>query len=332
MTEELLMNIEFTHVPGPSLAAVGEVATPFFFDLRETEHMLAAIENAGFDRVVVDDAGGLLTNMDLAAQAMRRTGALDISLTHWAGAIEPAVAARQLAAIDCIGGGRLSIRVMTATQGTGDGEAANHVATLQRTDEYLVLLKRLWTNDRPIDHEGPAYSVRNGFVARKGPRGAEVPLRMNGLSGTAFRVAGRHADVFELPFASPDHIRHIVERVRQAASERGRAGQPRFALPLRFDRFSRRENADGANDVGSAIRAGSPERIALALLPYVSLGVCEFMIGGLNDRAAVTDFGEHVIPIIRNSAARREGRETAWSQPADALPAWPISETKTARH
>ncbi|WP_442577664.1 LLM class flavin-dependent oxidoreductase [Mesorhizobium sp. ASY16-5R] len=324
------MHIEFTHVPGPSLAAVGEVATPFFFDLRESEQMLAAIENAGFDRIVVDDAGGLLTNMDLAAQAMRRTGALDISLTHWAGAIEPAVAARQLAAIDSIGGGRLSIRVMTATQ--GDGEPASHVETLQRTDEYLVLLKRLWTNDRPIDHEGPAYSVRNGFVAPKGPRGAEIPLRMNGLSGTTFRVAGRHADVFELPFATPDHIRHIVERVRQAALECGRAGQPKFALPLRFDRFSRRQNADSAGDLGSAIRAGSPERIALALLPYVSLGVREFMIGGLNDRGAVADFGEHVIPIIRNSAARRDGRETAWPQPADAPPAWTASESKAARH
>lgn len=327
------MHIEFTHVPGPFRAVAGEAATPFFFDIGEAGRRLATIERAGFDRVVVDDAAGLLTNMDLAAQAMRSTGALDISLTHWAGGIEPAVAARQLAVLDTFGHGRLSIRVMTTAPGGANGEPAGHVETLQRTDEYLVLLKRLWSNDGPFDHEGPAYSVRNGFVSRKGPRGAGIPFRMNGLSGTAFRVAGRHAEVFELPFATPDHVSHIVQRVCQAATECGRAGRPRFALPLRFDRLSRAgEAADRAGDIGSAIRAGSPERIALALLPYVSLGVCEFMIGGLNEHEAIADFGERIIPIVRNSAARRDRAEAIWRQPREAAPAWPASERGPARH
>ncbi|MFI0845536.1 LLM class flavin-dependent oxidoreductase [Mesorhizobium sp. IMUNJ 23232] len=333
MTEELSMHIEFTHVPGPFRATAGEAATPFFFDIREAQQRLTTIERAGFDRVVVDDAAGLLTNMDLAAQAMRSTSALDISLTHWAGAVEPTVAARQLAALDAFSHGRLSIRIMTTPHSGVNGEPAGHVETLQRTDEYLVLLKRLWANDRPFDHEGPAYSMRNGFVARKGPRGAEIPFRMNGLSGTAFRAAGRHADVFELPFATPDHIGHIVQRVCQAATECGRTGRLRFALPLRFDQLSQQGgDARGIGDLGAAIRGGSSERIALALLPYVSLGVCEFMIGGLNEREAIADFGERVIPIVRNSAARRDRVLAIWPQPAESVPLRSANKTGVARH
>ncbi|MEQ1955059.1 LLM class flavin-dependent oxidoreductase [Mesorhizobium yinganensis] len=327
------MHIEFTHVPGPCLAETGEAATPFFFDLGEAGQRLATIERAGFDRVVIDDAAGLLTNMDLAAQAMRATGALDISLTHWAGGIEPTVAARQLAMLDTFSRGRLSIRMIITPHGGAASEPASHVEILQRTDEYLVLLKRLWSNDRPFDHEGPAYSLRNGYVARKGPRGAGIPFRMNGLSGTAFRVAGRHADVFELPFATPDHIRHVVQRVCQAATEYGRAGRPKFALPLRFDDISRqRSDAGRTSDLGEAIRTGSPEHLALALLPYVSIGVSEFMIGGMNEHEAIADFGERVIPIVRNSAARRDRAEAVWPQTAETAPAWPVSELGTARH
>ncbi|TIW79138.1 MAG: LLM class flavin-dependent oxidoreductase, partial [Mesorhizobium sp.] len=96
------MPIEFTHVPGKA------VNGGFFYDFAETATKLSLIEDAGFRRLVVDDPAGLLTNMDIAAQTLDRTGSLEVVLTHWAGVIEPTVAARQLAALDRRGGGRLS--------------------------------------------------------------------------------------------------------------------------------------------------------------------------------------------------------------------------------
>ena len=84
------------------------------------------------------------------------------------------IAARQLAALDSESGGRLSLRIMAGSyDASGFAETSyGHVGAFRRTDEYLVLLKRLWSNDRPFDHEGAAYSLRNGFVARKGPHAA----------------------------------------------------------------------------------------------------------------------------------------------------------------
>ncbi|TPK94975.1 MULTISPECIES: LLM class flavin-dependent oxidoreductase [unclassified Mesorhizobium] len=292
------MPIEFTHVPGKP--ANGS----FFYDFAETATRLSLIEDAGFRRLVVDDPAGLLTNMDIAAQTLDRTGSLEVVLTHWAGVIEPTVAARQLAALDRKSGRRLSLRMLSEPLEDSDAEArpVGHSVVWQRIDEYLVLLKRLWSNDRPFDHEGAFYSVRGGFVPRKGPHGADLAIRLGGQSGTALKVAGKHADVFELAAGSPDEVAQLMQRVRGAAAEHGRAGKLRFALPVRI-------HPDGwtsTPDHKAVGLAGPPARIALALLPYAALGIEEFMIGGIDRPSEIARIGRETITLVANSLARRE--------------------------
>jgi alkanesulfonate monooxygenase len=176
--EEMAMPIEFTHVPGKTHPADAS----FFYDFVETATKLSLIEDAGFRKIVVDDQAGLLTNMDIAAQALDRTSSLEVVLTHWAGVIHPTVAARQLAALDTKSGGRLSLRMLSEPLNDDDAETrpVGHTVVWQRIDEYLVLLKRLWSNDRPFDHEGAFYSIKGGYVPRKGPHGADVTIRWAG--------------------------------------------------------------------------------------------------------------------------------------------------------
>ncbi|RWM16269.1 MAG: LLM class flavin-dependent oxidoreductase [Mesorhizobium sp.] len=292
------MPIEFTHVPGK--ADNGS----FFYDFAETATKLSLIEDAGFRRLVVDDPAGLLTNMDIAAQTLDRTGSLEVVLAHWAGVIEPTVAARQLAALDPRGGGRLSLRMLSEPLEDSDAEArpVGHSVVWQRIDEYLVLLKRLWSNDRPFDHEGAFYTVRGGFVPRKGPHGADLVIRLGGQSGTALKVAGKHADVFELAAGSPDEVRQLIERARGAAAEHGRGSRLRFALPVRIHA----DGSSGTPDHKGVEIAGPPARIALALLPYAALGIEEFMISGIDRPGDIARMGRETITLLANSLARRE--------------------------
>lgn len=301
------MPIEFTHVPGKP--ANGS----FFYDFAETATKLSLIEDAGFHRLVVDDPAGLLTNMDIAAQTLERTASLEVVLTHWAGVIEPTVAARQLAALDVKSGGRLSLRMLSEPIEDSDAEARPvcHSVVWQRIDEYLVLLKRLWSNDKPFDHEGAFYSVNGGFVPRKGPQGADLTIRLGGRSGTALRVAGRHADVFELAAGTPDEVAQLMQRVRSAAAEHGRAGRLRFALPVHL----RSEDWSVACDHKAVEVAGPPARLALSLLPYAALGIEEFMIGGIDRPSEIARIGRETVTLIANSLARRE----ADSPPPGAL-------------
>lgn len=292
------MPIEFTHVPGKP--ANGS----FFYDFAETATRLSLIEDAGFRKLVVDDAAGLLTNMDIAAQTLERTASLEVALTHWAGVIEPTVAARQLAALDQKGGGRLSLRMLSEPLDDDDAAArpVGHGVVWQRIDEYLVLLKRLWSNDTPFDHEGAFYSVKGGFVPRKGPHGADLTIRLGGRSGTALKVAGRHADVFELAAGSPDEVGQLMQRVRGAGAEHGRAGKMRFALPVRI----RPDGWQGGADHKAVAISGPPARIALSLLPYAALGIDEFMIGGIDRPSEIGRIGREIIALVSNSLARRE--------------------------
>jgi alkanesulfonate monooxygenase len=189
------MSIEFTHVPAFTQQRHENL------DNSGARQTLALIEHAGFGRIVIDSPAGLLANVDVAAEAARRTSSLGLVLTHWAGVIVPVIAARQLAEVDRLSEGRLSLRMVAGFDGAADdepGSSKDHFGALQQMDEYLTLLKRLWSNDRPFDHEGRFYSVRNGYVARKGPQGGGIQIRMGGVSGTALKIAGRHADIFEV--------------------------------------------------------------------------------------------------------------------------------------
>ena len=300
------MSIEFTFVPG-----AGRNAAAFFFDPASSRRQLALVEEMGFGHVVVDDPGGALANFDIAASAAGATSALQIVLTHWAGVIAPAVAARQLAALHAKTGGRLSLRILP------DGEAGcdnadvthrGHVATFQRSDEYLMLLKRLWSNSQPFDFEGAFHSIRGGFVPVKGSA-REMPFRMGGNSGTAIQVGARHADVFELSPGLVGDVRHQIERVRNAAVRYGRSEEISFALPVRF---------------GSGVKAGIPlsgrtgaagdgaAHIAVSLLPYVEAGVSEFMMSGVDDGEAMRLFRD-VVTVLLNSVKRSE-----------AVDGWPV--------
>jgi alkanesulfonate monooxygenase len=298
--EEMAMPIEFTHVPGKTHPA--DSTAPFFYDFLETATKLSLIEDIGFQKIVVDDPAGLLTNMDIAARALDRTSTLEVVLAHWAGVIEPAVAARQLASLDAKSGGRLSLRMLSEPLNDDDAETrpVGHTIVWQRIDEYLVLLKRLWSNDRPFDHEGAFYSVKGGYVPRKGPLGADMTIRMGGQSGTALRVAGRHADIFELAPGSPGEVLQLMERVRSAAAEHGRAGKLRFALPVRI------RSEDNAACRKAVEIAGPPAQIALSLLPYAALGIQEFMIVGVDRPREIAMAGRETIALLRNTLARRE--------------------------
>ena len=296
------MPIEFTHVPG-KVHPAGTISTvPFFYDFAETATKLSLIEDVGFRKIVVDDQAGLLTNMDLAAQVLDRTSSLEVILAHWAGVIEPTVAARHLASIGSKSGGRLSIRMLSEPLNDDDAETrpVGHAVVWQRIDEYLVLLKRLWSNDRPFDHEGTFYSIKGGYVPRKGPDGAGLTIRMGGQSGTALKVAGRHADVFELAPGSIDEVRQLIDRVRAAAAEHGRAGRLRFALPVRIHQGA---PASGHKAVDVS---GPPAQAALSLLAYAGLGIDEFMIVGVDTPREIATVGRETLALLRNSLVRRE--------------------------
>lgn len=295
------MSIEFSYDPSPDISGSARFQD-FFFDPAEAARRLRLLERSGFTRIVIDDSRGLLANMDLAAQALGSTHGIGVALTHWAGFIEPVAAARSIAAID---DGRLSLRIPHG-QAPGERDGLSHQIRQKRTDEYLVLLKRLWLNTEPFDHEGPHYRVFAGKVEEKGPQGAAIPIRMGGLSGTAIRIAARHASTFELAAGSRQEIMRQIERANAASAEFGKKGKLRFALAFDVDlRSDRSAAAPPVRGSANAIALrGDPAQVATSLLAYAELGVSDFVIRGLLADGAVERFAAEIMPLLANSVAR----------------------------
>ncbi len=317
------MSVEFTHVPTTSRRHLPQYLSQYLDLSRylagsDARSSRLAIEGA-FRTVVIDGPGGILTNMDVAAETARATATAGIALTHWSGVMHPVVAAQQVAALDRLAEGRLSLRFLFGPDGH-QGEAVDqvgYVEALRQTDEYLVLLKRLWSNERPFDHEGPYYSVADGFVGKKGPQGADIPIRMGGVSGVALDVAGRHATVFELTPGTPEEIRDLMVRVEAAATRYGRSGKIRFALPVLLTPAGQAGHASPSGAIGVS---GPAARVAQTLLGYAGLGISEFMVSGLDDEDAIAAFIRDIAPVFRRTVPIQTARRDIGFPRAS----WPI--------
>ena len=191
-------------------------------------------EEAGFDRVLIGYYSNAPDGFIVAADVLAHTERLGVLLAHRPGFVAPTVAARKLATLDQFSGGRLAVHVISGGSDADqrrDGDFLDHDARYRRTDEYLDVLRALWTADGPFDHDGEFYRFEGASPAVAAAQQPHLPIYFGGSSDAAIAVAARHADVYALwgePLAA---VRAHIERVRAAAAANGRA--LRFSLSLR---------------------------------------------------------------------------------------------------
>lgn len=184
-----------------------------------------AHEHAGFDRILVPASASSPDNLLTVAYAASSTQHIKFLLAHRPGFAAPTVAARQLATLDQYTGGRVAVHYISGGSDEDqqrDGDFLNHDERYARTDEYLTLLRRVWTQTQPFDHEGPNYRVKGAWSEVKPLQAPYVPIYFGGASAPALQVAGKHADVYALWGESLAQAGDLVRRVRAEAAKHGR--------------------------------------------------------------------------------------------------------------
>jgi alkanesulfonate monooxygenase len=191
-----------------------------------------AHEEAGFDRVLVayhSTGPDAFLVTSYAAAVSERIGFM---LAHRPGFVEPTLAARKLATLDQFSGGRLAVHIISGgddAEQRRDGDFLGHDERYARTDEYIEVLRRIWTSDKPFDHQGRYYRFEGGFSEVKPVQKPHLPIYFGGASEAAIAVAGRHAEVYALWGETHAQVREQIARIRAAAQ-----GRPiRFSVSFR---------------------------------------------------------------------------------------------------
>lgn len=201
-------------------------------DKTYVEAAARAQEDGGFDRVLIPFGSNSPESQIVAAHAAAITTRLGFLVAHRPGFTQPTVAARQLATLDQLSGGRVAVHIITGgadEEMARDGDLGTHKAErYARTDEYLTILRQEWTAVQPFDHDGRFYQARGAFSAIKPDN---LPVFFGGSSDEAIEVAGRHADVYALWGETIEQVGDTVRRVRASAVRHNR--RPGFSLSLR---------------------------------------------------------------------------------------------------
>ena len=136
--------------------------------------------------------------------------------------LHPVLAAKQVTTIDHIGGGRFTLNVVTGWNKSEielfGSPLLDHAQRYEMADEWITLMKRLWTSDEPVDFEGRFYTVKQALLK---PRPIQpYPALMN-ASGSAVgkAFAAKHFDiVFSGPTKrDPQSVREQLDSYRQYA-------------------------------------------------------------------------------------------------------------------
>ena len=134
----------------------------------------------------------------------------------------PVITAKMFATLDVLSNGR-------AILGAGAGWMKEEFEMLDvpfekrgaRLDDYLRLIKALWTEDQP-SFKGTYYSIDNVGFAPKPVQKPHPPIWVGGHSAPALRRAGRLGDAWHAAYVGPELLSKQYQEVRRHAEEAGR--------------------------------------------------------------------------------------------------------------
>jgi len=167
-----------------------------------------------------------LTTAMLAGQTER----LKFLVAFRPGLVTPTLAAQMAATFQRHSAGRLLLNVVTGGEDAEQrayGDFLGKDDRYARTDEFLTVVRRLWTGDE-VDFTGEHVRVAGARLARVP---APTPtVYFGGSSPAALRVAARHVDVYLTWGERPDQVTEKIAAVRREAAAAGRT--LRFGIRL----------------------------------------------------------------------------------------------------
>ena len=224
-------------------------------------------EAVGFDNVLLPSGYALgIDSVAFAGGMAALTSRIRLLLAVRCGELWTPQLARQIATLDQMLGGRLTVNVISSDL---PGREESGTVRYARTAATMSALRRLLEGHK-VDAEPPYndFSVEPPRIAS----GSCPPLYFGGLSEEAREVAARHADVYLMWPDTMENIAALIDDMRQRAH--------RFGRTLRFGyrahvvvRDTEAEARRAADHIVAALDDATGDRIRARSLDSQSTGV-----------------------------------------------------------
>ena len=250
---------EYLGVADPSLVSSWE----------HCRDIVQTAENQGFDNVLLPSGYGLgIDGTTFAAGIATVTQRIRLLLAIRMGEMWPPQLARQIASLDRMAGGRLTLNIISSDL---PGETLESEPRYARTREYMSVLRQL-LNRQPIEHHGEFLDLVLDPPRIDTVSGSCPPFYFGGFSDAAKETAAAQADVF---LTWPDTVAGVaatVEDMRKRAHKYGRT--LRYGLRSHvIVRESEAEARGAARQLVSRLEDRSGEKIRKRSLDAASVGV-----------------------------------------------------------
>ena len=161
--------------------------------------------------------------------------------------LNPVFAAKQIVTADHIGKGRFALNIVS---GWNHGEfdmfgvdLIPHETRYEYTEEWVNIVKRIWSETEPFDHDGQWHHLKD-VLGKPKPWANEFPMLISAGSSTEGRgFAARHVDCLFTSVHRKDLVADNVAGVRAIAAESGKKVQV-FASGHTIARPTRKEAED----------------------------------------------------------------------------------------
>ena len=250
---------EFLGVPDPMLMSSWE----------HCRDIVCQAEAGGFDNILLPS--GYELGMDTTAFAagiaplLRR---MRLLMAVRIGEMWPPQLARQIATIDQMLGGRLTVNIISSDM---PGEKLPSAARYARTVEAMSILKTM-LNGQPLDHDGEFWKLKLDPPRLRTVSGKAPLLYFGGLSEDAREAAAKGCDVFLMWPDKRETVAAIIADMTERAAKHGRTLRFGYRAHV-IVRDTEAEARAAADRLLSKLDAATGEAIRAKSLDSTSAGV-----------------------------------------------------------
>ncbi len=200
---------EFLGQPDPALASSWE----------HCRNIVLTAEKGGFDNILLPSGYQLgLDTTAFAAAIAALTSRIRLLMAVRIGESWPPQLARQIATLDRITGGRMTVNIISSDL---PGEKLASAPRYARTLEVMQILKALLDGE-PLSHHGAHYDIEIDPPRITTVSGKCPPLYFGGLSEDAREAAAAGCDVYLMWPDTMATVREIIADMRARAARHGR--------------------------------------------------------------------------------------------------------------